>query len=907
MARLPIPGGDDGNWGDVLNEYLAQSLKPNGAIKDNAITSNTIAPGAITNAAIASDAISTASIIDGTITNALIANSTIEEAKLSSAVQTKLNSSGGTPDWNTITNKPAVIAAGADQAAARSAIGAGTSNLGLGTSSSTAKAGDYQPTAANISDSTAIGRALVTAANAAAAKTTLSLAKADVGLGNVDNTSDASKNSAAATLTNKTISGSDNTVSNIGIGSLSTTGSASNTTYLRGDGAWTSPPAGGDTSTNTTSAVDSELALFAGTSGKSLKRATGTGVPKLTAGVLSIATPGTDYSTASATETLTNKTLVDPKLNGSILDADGHTLIRSNAWSSSAVNYLGVETSPLGSQYVQLNANGDDTNIHLSLKPSGTGEVQIFKDSGNVATLVGNGTNTDIDLNLRSKGAGKVKANNIDVATVSDTQTLTNKTISGSANTLTDIPAAAITGLDDYSRLVCTTVNGGTGAEDGTNTWAKIATFSTATNEFAEAQLLLSVTSANSGNHDTATVSVYFRSNSTNSNPTADVKILSKGGNGFIIANDSFKVISGGWSTDLELWVRKGAPYGRLSFYETSKNLAGGTLTYTTAPSWQAATPIGAVNNISSNGVYSGMPLTVNGHISTNGINDTNGNPLVDLGTIPNAVNRVYIDNQSAGNYPTIGAVGPDTDIGIAIAPKNNGPVNLFGNAPTIAAAGGANGGNLSLNLKSQGTGVVKANGTPVATSKMMYPQYVESSRFEPWPQIMCAGGNWSLATGDLPLTLFIPGVDMTVNNIITMGWHDTTQAGATACRVAIYRVDDIYADNPADRFTCIARSGHKADRWNGAVLDTAPIVDNGAASPSPISSVTLTAGQQYAVGFMSVGHTGTVKLSALGVFRKNTLTPHIGYFGDGGYSDMPEHIVGGWLEEWTYIWFALT
>lgn len=43
----------------------------------------------------------------------------------------------------------------------------------------------------------------------------VTLTSADVGLGNVDNTSDATKNSTAATLTNKTISGATNTLSNI--------------------------------------------------------------------------------------------------------------------------------------------------------------------------------------------------------------------------------------------------------------------------------------------------------------------------------------------------------------------------------------------------------------------------------------------------------------------------------------------------------------------------------------------------------------------------------------------------------------------------------------------------------------------------------------------------------------------
>lgn len=45
--------------------------------------------------------------------------------------------------------------------------------------------------------------------------------KAQVGLSNVDNTSDASKNSATATLTNKTISGSNNTLTNIPASSIS--------------------------------------------------------------------------------------------------------------------------------------------------------------------------------------------------------------------------------------------------------------------------------------------------------------------------------------------------------------------------------------------------------------------------------------------------------------------------------------------------------------------------------------------------------------------------------------------------------------------------------------------------------------------------------------------------------------
>jgi hypothetical protein len=49
-------------------------------------------------------------------------------------------SGGGSTAWADITGKPAVIAAGADQAAARTAIGAGTSSLAVATTAPAALA-----------------------------------------------------------------------------------------------------------------------------------------------------------------------------------------------------------------------------------------------------------------------------------------------------------------------------------------------------------------------------------------------------------------------------------------------------------------------------------------------------------------------------------------------------------------------------------------------------------------------------------------------------------------------------------------------------------------------------------------------------------------------------------------------
>lgn len=65
MPRLPVPGADEGTWGDILNQYLLASHKSDGSLKD--------------------DAVPATAIPDATIT----------EAKLDSALATKVNGAGG--------------------------------------------------------------------------------------------------------------------------------------------------------------------------------------------------------------------------------------------------------------------------------------------------------------------------------------------------------------------------------------------------------------------------------------------------------------------------------------------------------------------------------------------------------------------------------------------------------------------------------------------------------------------------------------------------------------------------------------------------------------------------------------------------------------------------------------------
>lgn len=67
MARLPQPGGDEGTWGEILNQYLLVAHAADGSLKDDAV--------------------------DG----ATIKDASISEAKLDAALTTKVNSGGSDP------------------------------------------------------------------------------------------------------------------------------------------------------------------------------------------------------------------------------------------------------------------------------------------------------------------------------------------------------------------------------------------------------------------------------------------------------------------------------------------------------------------------------------------------------------------------------------------------------------------------------------------------------------------------------------------------------------------------------------------------------------------------------------------------------------------------------------------
>ena len=139
----------------------------------------------------------------------------------------------------------------ADAAAARTAIGAGTSSLALGSSGSTAAAGDHTHPATGISDSTSVGRAVMTAANAAAGRTAIGAGTSSLALGSTGSTAAAGNHTHTPASIGAAAASHTHTV-----GDISATGTASDTTYLRGDGTWNTP-AGGSSSVASTDITDS--------------------------------------------------------------------------------------------------------------------------------------------------------------------------------------------------------------------------------------------------------------------------------------------------------------------------------------------------------------------------------------------------------------------------------------------------------------------------------------------------------------------------------------------------------------------------------------------------------------------------------------------------------------------------
>jgi hypothetical protein len=228
MSRLPFPGQDDNTWGDILNEYLNISHNADGTLKASAITA---AGGAVD-----------ASVVHTT------GNENI----------------GGTKTFviSPIIPTPTTDTAAANKSYVDSVASAGASDATASSKGIVQLAGDLGGTASSPTvPSLASKEPTITAGTTSqyyrGDKSWQTLDKTAVGLSNVDNTSDATKNSTSVALTNKDLTSGTNTFPTF---NQDTTGTAAKTNALNSsttavDVAAAAAPSNGQVLTATSSAA----------------------------------------------------------------------------------------------------------------------------------------------------------------------------------------------------------------------------------------------------------------------------------------------------------------------------------------------------------------------------------------------------------------------------------------------------------------------------------------------------------------------------------------------------------------------------------------------------------------------------------------------------------------------------
>jgi hypothetical protein len=483
--------------------------------------------------------------------------------------------------------------------------------------------------------------------------------------------------------------------------------------------------------------------------GSTLKIAGGTGITSSVSGQTVTLDIDNTVATLTGSQELTNKTLTSPKINA-INDTIGNEILSLSA-TADATDYLVIKNGIGTSSPLHIYADGDSANIGVHLQPKGTGIFTIsdgadfnkgirFRSSSSAA-----GTITLIDAVSTTGRVVTLPDATDTLVGRATTDTLTNKTISGSSNTIsnignTSLTNSSITIADDSSSTSSVSLGqtlkiaGGTGltssvsgntitldidssvvTESSTDTLTnKSISLTTNTLTGTSAELATAISD------ETGTGSLVFANTPTLVTPNigaatgtslnlTNINLESNGNatiagtlaaNGGITVDSTNFVVSGstgaittlstldlGHASDTTL-SRSSAgvlavegvvvPTISSSNTLTNKSISLNTNTITgTLAEFNTAVSDADFASLAGTETLSNKTLTAPKIVDDGFIADANGNELILFNTIGSAVNQLEISNSATGNGVTIASSGSDSNINIVLDPKGTGTVDV--------------------------------------------------------------------------------------------------------------------------------------------------------------------------------------------------------------------------------------